>query len=73
MKLKARAKFERVIDTRVGRVRRNGEVFEADEERANVLLKAGLVDVIEEKPIKTEEPMADEKPVRQSKKASKKK
>lgn len=73
MKLKAKAKFENVIDTRVGRTRKAGEIFEADDERAKVLLNANLVYVVEEKEEVKEIPVAEEKPVKKPKNASKKK
>lgn len=53
MKVKANKEFEWILDSTVGRSRVNGEIFEVDEDRANVLIEKGLVIpmdmVIEEK------------------------
>ena len=52
MKVKALKPFETCIDKTTGRPRHEGEVFEADKERADQLLGLGLVEVVEE--IRTE-------------------
>lgn len=56
MKVKALKKFERICDSSVNRVRKDGEIFEVDKDRAELLLSKGLVEVLEkEKPMKKEE------------------
>ena len=69
MKLQARHSFEHVIDTTVGRIRKAGEVFEADEARAKVLLEHNLVYVLPEE-VKEEpkEEIKEEKKPRKKKK-----
>lgn len=59
MKVKALKKFEGVVDSTIGRVRKVGEVFEADAERVELLLKNNLIEVLdkaEPKKAKVEEP-----------------
>lgn len=80
MKVRAKQKFETIIDSTIGRKRKNGEVFEVSEERAKLLLNNDLVDLIEEPKQeiefkeeikeKTEEPITEKK-TRKSKKAKK--
>lgn len=48
MKLKAKAAFGHVMDLTVNRCRYEGEVFEADEERADLLLSHDLVTIVVE-------------------------
>lgn len=48
MKLRAKQKFEFVTDLIVKRPRKNGEVFEASEERAKALLENNLVEIVDE-------------------------
>lgn len=54
MKLKAKKSFERVMDATIGRFRKEGEEFFADEKRASVLLERGLVEIVPEEEIKEE-------------------
>lgn len=56
MKVKAKKEFEYIIDSTIGRTRYSGEEWEATEERANVLLNAGLVTVVEEPEIRVAAP-----------------
>lgn len=82
MKLKAKKEFEKIIDSTIGRVRKNGEIFEVSEDRAMVLLKANLVEIVEEpKKEVVEEKIAEkqevaeeivEKPQKTTKKSTKK-
>lgn len=60
MKLKALQEFERIVDSTIGRTRKNGEIFEVSEERAKVLLNANLVEVVEEKIEKVEKVVKEE-------------
>lgn len=48
MKVKAKQEFGLIIDATIGRTRNLGEEWEVTEERAKVLLNAGLVTVVEE-------------------------
>lgn len=73
MKLQAKHSFENVIDTTVGRTRRAGEVFEADEARAKVLLEHNLVYVLPEEKVEEikeeiKEELKEEKKPRKKKK-----
>lgn len=82
MKLKAKQEFEKIIDSTIGRVRKNGEIFEVSEDRAMVLLKANLVEIVEEPKIEVvEEKIVEkqeideeiaEKPQKTTKKSTKK-
>ena len=63
MKVKAKQEFGLIIDATIGRTRNLGEEWEVSEERAKVLLNAGLVtvveptiEVVEEKPKKRGRP-----------------
>lgn len=47
MKVKAKQEFGLIIDATIGRTRNLGEEWEVTEERAKVLLNAGLVTVVE--------------------------
>lgn len=73
MKVKANKNFENMIDKTVGRKRKEGEIFEVDEARANLLLKHNLVEFIKVDKSKAEieaemEPVIKEKPIRKGKK-----
>lgn len=48
MKVRAKQEFGLIIDATIGRTRNLGEEWEVTEERAKVLLNAGLVTVVEE-------------------------
>jgi len=48
MKVKALKSFENVVDTQVGRVRKENETFEVSDDRARILLDHKLVIVVEE-------------------------
>lgn len=57
MKVKALKKFETIVDSTINRVRKDGEIFEADAQRVEQLLKAGVVEVLDKtEPKKVEEP-----------------
>ena len=56
MKVKALKKFETIVDSTVNRVRKDGEIFEADAKRVEQLLKAGVVEVLDKTEPKAEEP-----------------
>lgn len=56
MKVKANKNFESIIDATIGRVRKNGEVWEVSEQRAKVLLEHNLVSVVEEEEKKPRKP-----------------
>jgi len=47
MKAKATKHFEHYTDKTVGRVRREGEIFEVDEGRAELLERMGLIEIVE--------------------------
>ena len=65
MKVKALKKFETIKDKTINRVRKEGEVFEVDEKRAELLLKNELIEIINE--IKEEvEEAVEEKPKKKS-------
>lgn len=61
MKVKALKKFERVCDSSVNRTRKDGEIFEVDKERADLLVSKGLVEVLEKQVKKevAEEPQVE--------------
>lgn len=61
MKVKANVNFERVKDMTVGRTRKNGEIFEVDKARAELLFKHNLISIVEED-IKQEPVIEEEKP-----------
>ena len=72
MKVRAKQGFEFITDSTIGRVRKNGEIFEVDEDRAKLLLKHDLIEVIEE--AKEEEPkveIKDQTPKKTKKKTKK--
>ena len=48
MKVKAKRRFEYVIDTTVNRIRREGEIFDVNDERAKLLLKHHLIEILPE-------------------------
>lgn len=56
MKVKALKKFETIVDSTINRVRKDGEIFEADAKRVEQLLKAGVVEVLDKAEHKAEEP-----------------
>lgn len=56
MKVKALKKFETIVDSTVNRVRKDGEIFEADAKRVEQLLKAGVIEVLDKAEPKAEEP-----------------
>ena len=56
MKVKAKQEFGLIIDATIGRTRNLGEEWEVTEERAKVLLNAGLVTVVEEPEIRMAAP-----------------
>lgn len=56
MKVKAKQEFGLIIDATIGRTRNLGEEWEVTEERAKVLLNAGLVTVVEEPEIRVAAP-----------------
>lgn len=56
MKVQATKKFESIIDATIGRKRPAGEVFEVNEQRAQLLLSRGLVIAVDEP---KEEPKAE--------------
>lgn len=80
MKVKALKKFETIVDSKVNRTRKCGEVFEADKERVEQLLKANLIEVLEKAEPKKEvaepevhEAVVEEKKVKKAVKKSTKK
>lgn len=58
MKVKALKKFETVVDSTVNRTRKCDEIFEVDKARAEKLLDANLIVVVEEE--KKPEPKVQE-------------
>lgn len=73
MKVKALKKFERVCDSSVNRVRKDGEIFEVDKERADLLVSKGLVEVLEKQVKKevAEEPQVENAMVEEPKEVKK--
>ena len=74
MKLRALKSFEKIIDGSIGRPRKNGEIFEVDQKRAELLLSHKLVEIVPE--LKAEEPpvtpMVEEKQEEPKKKRTRK-
>lgn len=48
MKVRANKNFESIIDATIGRVRKAGEEWEVNEQRAKLLLDHKLVSIVEE-------------------------
>jgi len=58
VKLKVLSKFR---DAETGELRRPGNIFEASEKRAKVLLAAGVVEIVKEEPRPTNQKTTEKK------------
>lgn len=62
MKVRALKKFESIIDGAIGRKRREGEVWEVDQERAEHLIRHGVAELVELDPVEVSEPAKEPEP-----------